>query len=88
MDLNTIKGFTYLYSANRYDGFIEVRIDSRAGPVISKIPFEKTSETDKVLNATLDKPVAGKHDIYFFVLQAGKPDNNGIINLKQISFQQ
>jgi cytochrome c len=88
IDLSTIKSFKYLYSAGKYDGFIEVRIDSRAGPVISKVPFEKTTSGDRELEATLDKPVEGRHDVYFFVLQGGKPDNNGVLNFKQISFQQ
>ena len=89
IDLNGIKGFEYLYSADKNDGFIEVRIDSRAGPVISKTPFEKTGSwtANKTLKGELDKPVSGRHDIYFFVMKSEKPDNSGFINLRQISFK-
>lgn len=89
IDLDGIKGFEYLYSADNKDGFIEVRIDSRAGPVISKTPFEKTGSwsANKTLKGELDKPVSGRHDVYFFVLKREKPDNSGFINLKQISFK-
>lgn len=89
IDLTDIKGFEYLYSADKHDGFVEVRIDSRAGPVISKTSFEKTGSWSeyKKLKGELDKPVGGRHDVYFFVLKAGKPDNAGFINLKQISFR-
>jgi cytochrome c len=87
VDLNGIKGFKYLYSSGK-EGYIEVRIDSRAGPVISKTGFGKTNQGDSgVLESMLDKPVGGKHDIYFFVLKKGTPDNSGVISLKQISFE-
>jgi cytochrome c len=89
IDLSGIKGFGYQYSAEESDGYIEVRLDSRAGPVISKTPFEKTGSwsENKTLNADLDKPVAGRHDVYFFVLKKEHPDNAGFINLKRISFR-
>ncbi|HUQ64915.1 MAG TPA: carbohydrate-binding protein [Flavitalea sp.] len=88
IDLDGIKSFEYSYAADKNDGYIEVRIDSRAGPVISKAPFEKTTaNTSKTLRGQLSKPVSGKHDVYFFVLKRDKPDNAGFINLKQISFR-
>ena len=89
IDLNGIRGFEYLYSAEKHNGFIEVRIDSRAGPVISKTPFTKTGawSENKTLKGELDTPVSGRHDVYFFVLKADKPDNGGFINLRQISFK-
>ena len=89
IDLDGIRGFEYLYSADKNDGYIEVRVDSRAGPVISKMPFAKTGSwnENKTLKAELDKPFSGKHDVYFFVLKREKPDNSGIINLRQISFR-
>lgn len=88
IDLDGIRGFEYLYSANNNDGYIEVRIDSKAGPVISKTPFDKTGSwsENKTLKGVLDKTVSGRHDVYFFVLKRDKPDNSGIINIKQISF--
>ncbi len=89
IDLDNIKSFGYVYSAEESDGFIEVRLDSRAGPVISKAPFEKTGSwaNDRTIVAQLDKPVSGRHDVYFFVLKKENPDNSGFINLKRISFR-
>lgn len=89
IDLTGIKGFSYLYAADKSDGFVEVRLDSRAGPVVSKTEFGATGNwsDNKTLSATLDKPVTGKHDVYFFVLKKGKPDNSGLISLKEINFE-
>jgi cytochrome c len=89
IDLDGIKGFEYLYSAEESDGYIEVRLDSRAGPVISKTPIEKTGSwnENKILKAVLETPVSGKHDVYFFVLKKENPDNSGFINLRRISFR-
>ncbi|MBL7698053.1 MAG: ThuA domain-containing protein [Chitinophagaceae bacterium] len=89
VDLDNIREFSYLYSAKNSDGFIEVRLDSRAGPVVSKTPFRSTGSwsENSTISATLDRPVSGRHDVYFFVLKDGTPDNSGIINLKEINFQ-
>ena len=89
IDLDNIKGFEYSYSADKNDGYIEVRIDSRAGPVISKTLFGKTGSgnNNKILKGELSKPVSGRHDVYFFVLKRDKPDNSGFINLNHISFR-
>jgi cytochrome c len=90
VDLTGISGFKYTYAAQHSDGFIEVRIDSRAGPVISRKEVEKTGSwsDNKVKTVKLDKPVTGKHDVYFFVLKKENPDNSGFVNIRQISFQQ
>ena len=81
--------FEYLYSAEASDGYIEVRLDSRAGPVVSKTAFARTGSwnENKTLKGELDKPVSGRHDVYFFVLKKEHPDNQGFINLKRISFR-
>ncbi|RYF91827.1 MAG: PKD domain-containing protein, partial [Chitinophagaceae bacterium] len=86
IDLDGIKGFSYLYSADDNDGVIEVRLDSRAGPVVSKTDFTATGSDTKTVTGSLEKPVGGRHDVYFFVLKKGVPDNSGIINLKEINF--
>lgn len=86
IDLDGIKGFSYLYSADDNDGVIEVRLDSRAGPVVSKTDFTATGSDSKTINGSLDKPVSGRHDVYFFVLKKGVPDNSGIISLREINF--
>jgi cytochrome c len=85
IDLDNVKGFEYSYSAKQ-DGYIELRLDSRAGPVIVKTPFDEADD-NKTLTADLEKPVSGRHDVYFFVLKKEHPDNGGFINLKKISFR-
>ena len=85
VDLSGIKEFVYSFSAES-DGYIEVRLDSRAGPVINKMPFDKSDES-RTMAAELDNPVAGRHDVYFFVLKKEHPDNDGFVNLKKISFR-
>jgi cytochrome c len=87
IDLTAISGFRYTYSAEHGDGFIEVRLDSRAGPVVSRFDFSNTGPQNGIGNAKLNKPVSGRHDVYFFVMKKGKPDNSGVVNIKQISFQ-
>jgi cytochrome c len=90
IDLTGIENFNYRYSAKESDGFMEVRLDSRAGPVISKSAFDNTGSwsNEKTLTGRLDKPVYGKHDVYFFVMKKEKPDDEEFVNLKQISFEQ
>jgi cytochrome c len=90
IDLTGIKNFKYRYAAEKSAGYVEVRIDSRAGPVISKAAFDNTGSwsNEKTLTGTLDNPVSGRHDVYFFVMKKEKPDDRGFVNLKQISFEQ
>lgn len=89
IDLDGIKGFSYLYSAAKADGFIEVRLDSRAGPVVSKTEVDSTGSwsTNGTVTGTFNKPVSGRHDVYFFVMKKENPDNSGFINLKEINFR-
>jgi cytochrome c len=89
IDLNGIKKFTYEYASKNRDGDIEVRIDSQAGPVISRAPYVATGTWDKASTITGDisAPVSGRHDVYFFIIKKDKP-NDDIINLKSIQFEQ
>ncbi len=87
IDLSGIRGFLYEFASKDQAGVIEVRIDSRAGPVIAKTPYEPTGDWDQVtsLEASLDTPIAGRHDIYFITLKPEQP-NEDIINLKAVTF--
>jgi cytochrome c len=89
IDLNGIRKFTYEYASKNRDGEIEVRIDSQAGPVISRAPYAATGTWDKTSTITGDvsAPVSGRHDVYFFIMKKDKP-NDDIINLKSIQFEQ
>ena len=87
IDLTNISKFAYKYASKDYDGEIEVRLDSQAGPVISSVAYQTTGSWDKTgeVTGTLSKPVSGKHDVYFFAIKHSKP-SDGILNLKGIEF--
>ncbi len=89
IDLRAIKGFVFEYASKTGAGHIEVRMDSRAGPVLVKIPYTPTGDWDKVesLEATLKTPVQGRHDVYFIMVKPELP-NEDIINLKAVTFMQ
>ena len=89
IDLTGIQKFVYEYAAEDKAGAIEVRIDSQAGPVIAKTPYEVTGDwgTTKSLEAPIATPTSGKHDVYFIMVKPGKP-NEDIINLKSVTFEE
>lgn len=87
VDLTTIKKFLYTYSAKDKEGEIEVRIDSKAGPVIAKDKFAATGSWDKTetLSSMITVPTTGRHDVYIYMIKWDKP-NNDLMNLKEIIF--
>lgn len=89
IDLTGIKGFTYEYGSQKKDGEIEVRIDSQAGPVISRTAYKATGDLKNLqhIRGNLNNPVSGKHDVYFFVIKKDKPNDN-IILLTEIDFEE
>jgi cytochrome c len=89
IDLTGIKKLIYEYASQDKDGEIEMRIDSYAGPVISRTPYMATGSwnTKKQLTAQIDKPTTGKHDVYFVVVKRDKP-NDDIITLSTIQFEE
>lgn len=87
IDMTTIKGFTYEYSAGK-NGFIEVRLDSYAGPVVSTTDFKATGSLgDQTVKGVLEEPLEGRHDMYFFIMKPEKP-NNDLATLKTIQFER
>jgi cytochrome c len=88
-DLSGITGFRYEYAAGEQPGAIEVRLDSQAGPVVLKTPYDTTGGWDivKTLDAMLTEPIKGRHDIYFIPVRPEKP-NEDIINLKAVTFMK
>ena len=89
IDMTTIKSLTYDYSSLNKDGEIEVRLDSYAGPVVSRTPYKATGSWGKAeqVTGTLDKPFTGRHDVYVIVVKRDKP-NDSIIQLNSIQFNQ
>lgn len=89
IDLSGITGFRYEYTAGEQPGAIEVRIDSQAGPVVVKTPYNTTGDWENIatLDAMLTEPIIGRHDIYFIPVKPEKP-NEDIINLKAVTFMK
>jgi cytochrome c len=87
IDLTGIKKFTFNYASKDLDGEIEVRMDSRAGPVISKVSYSATGSFDKFvdLESPLVKAFSGRHNLYFIMIRKQLPDKN-IIKLNTIRF--
>ena len=89
IDLTGIKGFTYEYAADKKDGFIEVRLDSYAGPVVSKTNFKATGSwgNKAQVKGELEEPLQGRHDLYFFIMKPDKP-NEDLATLQTIKFEK
>lgn len=89
VDLTGIKKFVYNYSSENMAGEIQVRIDSQAGPIISKVSYTSTGGWDKYVDlfSEISKAISGKHDVYFIPVKHTKP-NNSIIKIPTISFEQ
>jgi cytochrome c len=89
IDMTGIKGFSYEYAADKKNGYIEVRLDSYAGPIVSKTDFVATGSRgdNGTVRGTLEKPLEGRHDMYFFVMKPEKPNDNLAV-LKTIQFEK
>ncbi|MEJ7645743.1 MAG: ThuA domain-containing protein [Chryseolinea sp.] len=88
-DLTGITQFIYEYASKDKDGEIELRLDSQAGPVISRTSYNSTGAWDSIgfVTGKLLVPVKHTHDLYFVVVKREKP-NEDIINLKSIEFRR
>ncbi|TDB66085.1 carbohydrate-binding protein [Arundinibacter roseus] len=84
IDLTGIRNFKYTYNSSK-NGEIEVRIDSQAGPVISRTTYSPTDGKSGSVQAEVTTPTTGKHDVYFVVVKRDKPNDN-IISLSGIEF--
>lgn len=89
IDLTNITAFTCNYSSKDAAGEILVRIDSRAGKIISSVAFKPTESWDKFspAQARLTTPVTGKHDVYFLINKPEKP-NTAVAKINEITFEQ
>ncbi len=74
IDLTGIKSLTYDYGSEKRSGEIEVRTESLAGPVISKIEFTPTGKWDqrKTVTSTIESPVSGRHHVYIIFVNREK----------------
>lgn len=89
IDLTGIRGFSFEYASQNRAGEIEVRIDSQEGDAVARTPYQATGAWDKrqIVSATLSSPIEGRHDVYFMVMKAEKP-NEDIINLSHIMVEK
>lgn len=88
VDLTGIRNLTYRYATDKSVGDIEMRIDSRAGPVISTTSFTPSGSWDntKIVKGTINETVAGRHDVYFVIMKKDKPYDESI-ELKEIKLE-
>jgi cytochrome c len=88
VDLTGISQINYNYGSRNMDGEIEVRLDSKAGPVISTTAYKQTGSFDKENTVTgkFNNPVSGRHDIYIYAVKRTKP-NDAIIRINTIAFE-
>ena len=89
IDMTGINSLTYDYGSLDKDGEIDVRLDSYAGPIVSRTPYRATGAWNKSgqVTAAFDKPITGKHDVYIVVMKRDKP-NDKIIQLNSIQFNE
>ncbi len=89
VDMTTIKSLTFNYSSKDKDGFIDVRLDSYAGPIVSRTPFKSTADwkNNAQITGLFETPIMGRHDVYVVVMKPDKP-NNSLIQLNSIQFNQ
>ncbi len=89
VDMTTIKSLTFDYSSKDKDGFIDVRLDSYAGPVVSRTPFKTTGDwkSNAQVTGLFETPITGRHDVYVVVMKPDKP-NDSIIQLNSMQFNQ
>jgi cytochrome c len=83
IDLTGIGKVVCKYDAGT-DAEIQVRIDSKAGPVIGTAAYKKSKEG--TVDVNLDLPVAGRHDLYIYAIKKTRP-NNSIIHISSVAFE-
>lgn len=88
-DLSSLKAIVVNYSSQDADGQIQLRIDSKAGPVISTVNYPATGDWNHFKNAEVKfiKEISGKHDLYLFFIRNKQPDQR-IIKIREISFTE
>jgi cytochrome c len=89
IDMTGIRQMVYEYASLDKSGHIELRLDSQAGPIVSKVAYTPTSRWDSTAYVTgvIPKPIEGQHDLYFFTVKPEKP-NEDIAKLISIEFKQ
>jgi cytochrome c len=86
IDLKNIKNISFEYASKEFDGEIQIRKNSAAGPIVAKVNYSPTGNWDKMnwVNTTIDLPEIC--DLYFVAVKKSKPTDK-IIKFKSIKFE-
>ncbi|HEX2533153.1 MAG TPA: ThuA domain-containing protein [Chitinophagaceae bacterium] len=88
IELTNLRRLLIDYGSRETEGTIEVRIGSRAGPVISSVDYKPTGGWNKRERLTAElKPVNGRYDVYIIALKKAKPFTGEIVRIEEVGFE-
>lgn len=89
VDLTGIRKIMYEYGAKDHPGEIEMRLESLAGPVIARTPFEPTGDWDnkRTITQVLETSVSGRHHVYLIFVNREKTSDD-LVKLWSFAFGQ
>lgn len=82
VDLTGINKLSFRYDAP-VDGELQVRLDSKGGPVICSIPYKKSKTI--LVSGDITAPVNGRHDLYIYSVKRTRP-NDFVIHISNVIF--
>jgi cytochrome c len=86
IDLKNIKNISFEYASKEFDGEIQIRKNSAAGPIIAKVNYLPTGSWDKMNWVKMDIDLPEICDLYFVAVKKTKPTDK-IIKFKSIKFE-
>ncbi|MFT2009021.1 PQQ-dependent sugar dehydrogenase [Pontibacter sp. 13R65] len=88
IDLRTVRQLSLSYAAMEKEGYVEVRVGSLKGKVLSRIELKPTGNWNswKSSHASINDPT-GKHDLYF-VFGSKTQVKDNLLRLRWIEFHQ
>jgi cytochrome c len=86
IDLKNIKNISFEYASKEFDGEIQIRKNSAAGPIIAKVNYLPTGSWDKMDWVKTDIDLPEICDLYFVAVKKSKPTDK-IIKFKSIKFE-
>ncbi|HLO43494.1 MAG TPA: ThuA domain-containing protein [Leadbetterella sp.] len=87
IDLRNIKSISFEYASKEFDGEIQIRKNSAAGPIIGKAAYLPTGSWDKMNWTKSEIDLPETCDLYFVAVRKSKPTDK-IIKFKSIKFEQ
>ncbi len=86
IDLKNIKNISFEYASKEFDGEIQIRKNSAAGPILAKVNYSPTGSWDKMNWVTTNIDLPEICDLYFVAVKKSKPADK-IIKFKSIKFE-